>query len=56
VDAFRKCEADPLVICTVARLYWADWRIEKAHRWFEHAVSAGLDFGVGGSNSSANIG
>jgi pre-mRNA-processing factor 6 len=30
VDALGKCEADPLVTCTVARLYWADRRIEKA--------------------------
>jgi pre-mRNA-processing factor 6 len=45
VDAFRKCEADPLVICIVARLYWADGRIEKTREWFERAVSAGQDFG-----------
>ena len=51
VDALRKCEADPLMICTVARLYWADRRIEKAREWFERAVSAGPDLvmrGVGG--------
>ena len=47
VDALRKCEADPLVICTVARLYWSDRRIEKAREWFEQAVSAGLDLGDG---------
>jgi pre-mRNA-processing factor 6 len=45
VDALRKCEADPLVICTVARLYWADRRIEKAREWFERVVSAGPDLG-----------
>jgi pre-mRNA-processing factor 6 len=45
VDALRRCEADPLVICTVARLYWADRRIEKARKWFERAVSAGPDLG-----------
>jgi pre-mRNA-processing factor 6 len=50
VDAPRKCEADRLVICTVARLYWADRRIENAREWFERAqaastVSAGPDFG-----------
>ncbi|KAF8483096.1 hypothetical protein F5888DRAFT_1812628 [Russula emetica] len=37
--------ADPLVICTVAWLYWADRRIEKAREWFERAVSAGPDLG-----------
>ena len=37
------------VICTlaVARLYWADRRIEKAREWFERAVSAGPDYGDG---------
>ncbi|KAN0112057.1 PRP1 splicing factor, N-terminal domain containing protein [Russula decolorans] len=45
VDALRKCEADPLVICTVARPYWTDRRIEKAREWFERAVSAGPGFG-----------
>jgi hypothetical protein len=48
VDVFRKCEADPLVICTVAWLYWADRRIESTHKCFERAVSTvsvGLEFG-----------
>ncbi|KAF8503250.1 hypothetical protein F5888DRAFT_1660082 [Russula emetica] len=47
VDALRKCEADPLVICTVARLYRADRKIEKAREWFERAVSAGPPTGLG---------
>jgi pre-mRNA-processing factor 6 len=34
-----------VVICTVARLHLADWRIEKVREWFERAVSAGPDFG-----------
>ena len=60
VDALRKCEADPLVICTVARLYWADRRIEKARA--SGSVSAGVWArtwvmrGVGGSNSRDNMG
>ncbi|KAF8503248.1 hypothetical protein F5888DRAFT_1799581 [Russula emetica] len=45
VKALRKCEAGPLVICTVARLYWTDRRIEKAREWFERAISAGPDLG-----------
>ena len=66
VDALRKCEAavaDLLVICTVqvevARLYWANRKIEKAHEWFKRAVSEGPDlvdaWGCG-SNSNANMG
>jgi pre-mRNA-processing factor 6 len=45
VDALRKYEADLLVIRIIARLYWADRRIEKTRKWFEQAVSAGPDFG-----------
>ena len=60
MDALRKCEADPLVICTVARLYWADRRIEKAREWFERAVKVRARTmvmgGVGGSNSERQHG
>ena len=45
VDALRKREADPLVICTVAQLYWTGRKIENAREWFERAVSAGPDLG-----------
>src|SRR6266851_5087464 len=45
VDALKKCADDPLVICTVARLFWAERKIEKARQWFDRAVSAGPDFG-----------
>ena len=41
MDVLRKCEADPLAICTVPRLYWADRKFER----LEHAVSVGLDLG-----------
>jgi hypothetical protein len=40
-----KREAVPLVICTVARLYWVDQKIEKTHEWFERPVSAGPELG-----------
>jgi pre-mRNA-processing factor 6 len=45
VDALKKCADDPLVICTVARLFWAERKIEKARQWFDRAVSAGPDIG-----------
>lgn len=41
VDALKKCADDALVICTVARLFWAERKIEKARQWFERAVGAG---------------
>jgi pre-mRNA-processing factor 6 len=45
VDALKKCADDPVVICTVARLFWAERKIEKARQWFDRAVSAGPDYG-----------
>jgi len=45
VDALKKCADDPLVICTVARLFWAERKIEKARQWFGRAVGADADLG-----------
>ncbi|KAI0071148.1 hypothetical protein K474DRAFT_1736070 [Panus rudis PR-1116 ss-1] len=44
-DALRKAADDPLIICTVARLFWAERKIEKARQWFERAVKINPDLG-----------
>ncbi len=44
-DALKKSNNDPLVICTVARLFWAERKIEKARQWFERAVAGNSDLG-----------
>lgn len=44
-DALRKSADDPLIICTVARLFWAERKIEKARQWFERAVKINPDLG-----------
>ncbi|KAH9949837.1 PRP1 splicing factor, N-terminal-domain-containing protein [Amylocystis lapponica] len=44
-DALRKSADDPLILCTVARLFWAERKIEKARQWFERALSANPDMG-----------
>lgn len=44
-DALRKAADDPLVLCTVARLFWSERKIEKARQWFERAISANHDLG-----------
>lgn len=44
-DALRKATDDPLIICTVARLFWAERKIEKARQWFERAVKVNPDLG-----------
>ncbi|RCH94086.1 Pre-mRNA-processing factor 6 [Rhizopus azygosporus] len=45
VDALKKCEHDPIIVTTVARLFWADRKIEKARNWFQKAVQIDPDQG-----------
>eukprot|EP00824_Muranothrix_gubernata_P008289 TRINITY_DN20644_c0_g1_i1.p1 TRINITY_DN20644_c0_g1~~TRINITY_DN20644_c0_g1_i1.p1 ORF type:complete len:902 (-),score=169.07 TRINITY_DN20644_c0_g1_i1:931-3636(-) len=45
IDALKRCEADPLVITTVATLFWQDRKIDKARRWFDRAVTLNPDLG-----------
>lgn len=44
-DALRKAADDPFVLCTVARLFCAERKIEKARQWFERATTANPDLG-----------
>ncbi|KAJ7594180.1 PRP1 splicing factor, N-terminal-domain-containing protein [Mycena floridula] len=39
-DALKKTKDSPIIICTVARLFWADRKIEKARQWFGRAVAS----------------
>jgi pre-mRNA-processing factor 6 len=45
VEAMRRCENNPLVILSVARLFWADRKIEKARKYFESAITQDPDLG-----------
>lgn len=45
VDALKKSADNPVIICTVARLFWAERKIEKARHWFERAVATAPDLG-----------
>ena len=45
VDALKKSRDDPLIICTVARLFWAERKIEKAREWFGRAIAQNPDLG-----------
>ncbi|KAG5652943.1 hypothetical protein H0H81_003019 [Sphagnurus paluster] len=45
VDALKKSKYDPVILCTVARLFWAERKIEKARQWFERAVTTDPDLG-----------
>ncbi|KDQ20970.1 hypothetical protein BOTBODRAFT_100573 [Botryobasidium botryosum FD-172 SS1] len=45
VDALKKSSDNPQVICTVARLFWAEGKIEKARDWFRRATATDKDRG-----------
>ncbi|GLB42785.1 putative PRP1 splicing factor, N-terminal [Lyophyllum shimeji] len=45
VDALKKSKYDPVILCTVARLFWAERKIEKARQWFERSVTTEPDLG-----------
>ncbi|GAA5866955.1 hypothetical protein JCM8547_003930 [Rhodosporidiobolus lusitaniae] len=45
IDALKKTNNSPAVIVTVARLFWAERKVEKARDWFGRAVGADGDYG-----------
>lgn len=47
VDALKKSKDNALVTCTVARLFWAERKIEKARDWFARSVATEQDRDIG---------
>ncbi|KAJ8588177.1 hypothetical protein M405DRAFT_934289 [Rhizopogon salebrosus TDB-379] len=47
VDALKKSKDNPLITCTVARLFWAERKIEKARQWFSRSVTTEQDKDIG---------
>jgi pre-mRNA-processing factor 6 len=45
IDALKRCDNDSHVIAAVAKLFWADRKIEKARTWFNRAVTLDTDNG-----------
>jgi pre-mRNA-processing factor 6 len=45
VDALKRCDNDPIIIATIARLFWAERKVDKARTWFEKAVKVDPDRG-----------
>eukprot|EP01132_Coremiostelium_polycephalum_P009987 gene9987-12241_t len=45
VDALNKCNNDPFVFTQVARVFWADGKIQQAKRWFNRAIVSFPDHG-----------
>ena len=44
-DALKKCDNDPLVICTIARLFWLERKLDKARNWLNKAIKLNSDIG-----------
>ncbi|KAM0751780.1 hypothetical protein T439DRAFT_324971 [Meredithblackwellia eburnea MCA 4105] len=45
VDALKHTNNSPVIIVTVARLFWAERKIEKARDWFGKATAVNPDYG-----------
>lgn len=45
LEAIKKVEKDPLLFVVVARIFWAERRLDKAATWFTKAVVLDPDFG-----------
>jgi pre-mRNA-processing factor 6 len=45
VDALKKCDNDPHVMVTVAKVFWADGKIDKTRSWLNRAVTLNPDLG-----------
>ncbi|TPX46979.1 hypothetical protein SeMB42_g03012 [Synchytrium endobioticum] len=44
-DALKKCENDPRVLVTIARLFWSERKLDKARSWFQRATKIDPDLG-----------
>ncbi|KAF2759949.1 putative pre-mRNA-splicing factor prp1 [Pseudovirgaria hyperparasitica] len=47
LEAIKKAKDDPVLFCTVARIFWAERKLDKAATWFEKAVGTDPDWGDG---------
>lgn len=45
LEAIKKCDNDPILFVTVARVFWGERRLEKAANWFEKAILLDSDLG-----------
>lgn len=46
-DALKKCENDANVVCVIARLFWAERKVDKARNWFQRATKTDANWGDG---------
>ncbi|KAH7325908.1 PRP1 splicing factor, N-terminal-domain-containing protein [Stachybotrys elegans] len=45
LEAIKKVDSDPLLFVAVARIFWAERKLEKAQNWFEKALVLDADYG-----------
>ena len=45
LEAIKKVDSDPILFVSVARIFWADRKLEKAQNWFEKALVLDSDQG-----------
>ena len=45
IEAVKKCDNDPMLFVTVARVMWGERKLEKAGNWFEKAILLDADLG-----------
>ena len=45
LEAIKKVDSDPLLFVGVARIFWADRKLDKAQSWFEKALVLDADCG-----------
>jgi pre-mRNA-processing factor 6 len=45
LDALKKANNDPLVVLTIARVFWSERKLDKARSWLEKAAAADQDKG-----------
>lgn len=45
LDALKRTNNDPFVVCAVARVFWDAGKIDKARVWFQRALELNPDIG-----------
>ncbi|CAN6333107.1 unnamed protein product [Urochloa humidicola] len=45
LDAIKRCDRDPHVLATVAKLFWQERKVDKARNWLDRAVTLAPDIG-----------
>lgn len=45
LEAIKKCDNDPTLFVTVARVFWGERKLDKAANWFEKAIVLDADLG-----------